>query len=289
MNTRRRLAAALAVPLLVGLGACSTSGSSDSQDAEPASGQALTDAPSEGVARTRDDGSAPDPLTRAVISTGTVSLGAEDVPAARREVQRVADAHRATIAEESTDSGDDGRTSYVRMVLRVPAARFGAAMESLEEIDHLVSSTRESEDVTTEVIDTDVRVRAQRASLERVEALLTRAERLQQIVWIESQLTQRQAELDSLLGQQRWLEDQTTLSTITVDIERRTPEAAEAEEDDDGFLAGLAGGWSALAATATVLATVVGALLPFVVVLAVLGVPVWILARRSRRRRTVGA
>ena len=68
------------------------------------------------------------------------------------------------------------------------------------------------------MIDTGVRVRAQEASLKRVELLLAEAKSLKDIIWIESQLTNRQAELDSLKSQQTWLKDQTSLSTITVDI-----------------------------------------------------------------------
>ena len=82
----------------------------------------------------------------------------------------------------------------------------------------LRSSNRGSEDVTTQVIDTGVRVRAQEASLKRVELLLAEASDLKDVIWIESQLTSRQAELDSLKSQQSWLTDQTSLSTITVDI-----------------------------------------------------------------------
>ncbi len=41
----------------------------------------------------------------------------------------------------------------------------------------------------------------------------------------------------------------------------------------------------ALGAFAVGLATIAGALLPFVVVLALLGVPVWLVVRRSARRR----
>ena len=103
------------------------------------------------------------------------------------------------------------------------------------------------------MIDTDVRVRAQEGSLRRVEQLLARARSLKDIVWIESQLTQRQAELDSLKSQQAWLSDQTSDSTITIDIERKHAPKVEEEEKDEpaGFLVGLKGGMKALGAFAS--------------------------------------
>ena len=226
-------------------------------------------------------------LDRAVISSGTVSLVSDDVAEARRDVQRIVDAVRGQVGEEDTESDDDGDPVYARLVVRVPAPDFDEAMKALEGVARLRSSQRTAEDVTTQVIDTDARVRAQEASLDRVEALFGRADRLQQIVWIESQLTQRQADLDSLRQQQTWLADQTTLSTITVDIER-TPERAVKKKVDEeaGFVAGLSGGLAALGSAATVLATVLGAVLPFTALALLLGIPLWVARRSVRRRRT---
>ncbi|HET7241198.1 MAG TPA: DUF4349 domain-containing protein, partial [Gemmatimonadales bacterium] len=153
----------------------------------------------------------------------------------------------------------------------------------------LRSAKRTSDDVTTEVIDIGVRVRAQEKSLERIELLLARAQNLRAIIAIESQLTRRQAELDSLKAQQAYLADQTSLSTITVFLERTEKAAKKVEKDEaTGFVAGFQSGWDALGGAATVLATGLGAVLPFAVLLLLLGVPAWLLARSLLRRRRVG-
>jgi hypothetical protein len=200
-------------------------------------------------------------------------------------VQRVVDAQGGDITEESTESDERGATSYARLVVRVPSAKFSATMEALEGIATLRQSSRGSEDVTTQVIDTGVRVRAQEASLKRVERLLAEARTLKEIIWIESQLTTRQADLDSLKSQATWLEDQTSQATITVDISLPTGEVEEPEDDEPaGFVAGLRGGLDALGAAFAAISTIAGALLPFAVVLGLLGLPLWWLARRGQRR-----
>ena len=226
------------------------------------------------------------PIERHVISTGTVSLISDDVAQARRDVQRIVDAQQGTISEENTETDDEGVASYSRLVVRVPSSSFAATLLALEESAELRRSQLTSEDVTTQVIDTDVRVRAQEGSLRRVEQLLARARSLKDIVWIESQLTQRQSELDSLKSQQAWLSDQTSYSTITIDIERKHVDKVEKKKDEPaGFLVGLKGGMKALGAFASAMATLVGALLPFAIVLAVFGLPMWLLVRRTARRR----
>ena len=234
-----------------------------------------------------DSGAADGPTTpemqRSVISSGTVSLAGEDVRETRRDVQRVVDAQGGEITDETTETDSEGDTSYVRMVVRVPSAKFGETMSALEQVGVLRSSDRGSEDVTTQVIDNGARVRAQEASLRRVELLLADARDLKDVIWIESQLTGRQAELDSLKSQQSWLADQTSLSTITVDISTHQVVEDEPEEErPTGFLAGLDGGSKALGALVTVVTTILGALLPFAAVALVLGLPVWLVVRRRR-------
>ena len=248
-----------------------------------ADGDATTSSPSS------ESGSAGGPGTpqmeRAVVSTGTVSLSNTDVAATRQDVQRIVDAQGGDVTEENSETDDAGRTSYVRFVVRVPSGRFGEAMTALEGVDGVVTSSRGSDDVTTQVIDNDARVRAQEASLKRVELLLAEAKSLKNLIWIESQLTTRQAELDSLKSQQSWLGDQTSLSTITVDIsQKKDDKKAVAEEKDEpaGFLDGLRGGTKALGSTVAAIGLIVGALLPFAVVALVVGVPVWLVVRRRR-------
>lgn len=225
-------------------------------------------------------------IQRSVISTGVVALRADDVADLRSRVWQVVDEHGGQVTDEETESDTHGDVARARLVVRVPAKEFDDAMAALEEVGDVESSHRGSEDVTTQVIDTAVRVRAQEASLERIEALLARAQNLRDIVAIESQLTRRQANLDSLKQQQAWLADQTSMSTITVHLRHTQDPTAKPKKDESGFLAGLASGWHGLKSVTEGALTAVGALLPFTVVLLALGVPLWLVVRRVQRRRT---
>ena len=223
--------------------------------------------------------------SRSVIATGTISLRADDVEDARFDVQRVVDENGGEIADEETGTDREGEVRRSRLVLRVPVAAFDDVMTAVSEIADLSSATRSADVVTTQVIDTEVRVRAQRKSLERIEALLAKAEDLQDIVAIESQLASRQAELDSLEQQQAYLADQTSMATVTVLLERADDAVAD-EVSRAGFLIGLGDGWEALQRSTVAVLTVVGAVLPFVALLALVAVPGRLLLRRRAARRT---
>lgn len=324
--TRTRLAAALAgLAALAALTACSSSdGGGDSSEAgvtsadmgvadperaaAPADGSgdraydsggladdtaALTDGLTEELAdgQAGQDGQAGEPVevgTTAVIATGTVELEAEDVGKARFDIRKLVDQFRGTVTQQETTTGDEGEVTTARLVVRVPSDRFTDAQAALEEVGTLTGSDSAAEDVTTEVLDIEARVRAQRKSVERIEALLAQAENLQQVVSIENQLARRQADLDSLVSRQKWLADQTSLSTLTVYVEKTEKEEADEEETAGGFLGGLRDGWDSFVAGGAVALTVVGFALPWVALLLLIGVPLWMVVRRRSTDRTNG-
>lgn len=278
-----------ALLITLALGACSGSGSNDTASSEAGLGEVVDAPPGARPEESLDERGtgnrvAPDYAQVSLIHTGTVALRDDDVARARFDVQTAVDGVGGQVTDERTETDEDGTVVRSRMVLRVPSADFDATMEALEQIGELESSRRSSEDVTTQVIDVDVRVRAQTASLRRIEVLLERATSIRDIVAIETQLTQRQAELDSLKQQQAWLADQTAMSTITVHLQRTRPDA-ERESDRSGFLGGLADGWDGLKNVGSAVATTAGLLLPWLVVLGLLGMPAWLLGRRLAGRR----
>jgi len=298
MTTTRRaprrtpLALAALVGLLLALTGCAGSSDESSSDASAASAGAPeaarefadSDTAAETAVDTQEQpASAPDLLAdRAVISTGVVSLRSDDATGSRADVLKIVDVHGGRVTDEETSTDAEGRVRMSRMVIRVPVADFYETVDALEKVAELESSNKSSENVSLQVIDNQVRIRAQDRSLRRIEILLDRAQTVHDIVSIESELTRRQGELDSLKSQQTYLADQTSLSTITVYLEQKAPPKPEKEEktDEAGFLAGLEGGWSALTAFGTVIATLVGALLPWLVVVAILGLPTWLVWRR---------
>ena len=233
----------------------------------------------------------PNVMSRAVIRKGNVELRSGDVGAAQAEVQKIVNRYFGEVTEEKTSTNDDGKPAYTNMVLRIPTERFGDAMDDLQGIGgaELVSANSSEDDVTTKLIDTRTRVAAQKRSIARITVLFDRAQSIRDIMAIEAELSRRQADLDSLERQLAYLRGQTSMSTITVSIDETPAKVVKkAEKDESGFFAGLSAGWDALAAFAIGLATVLGALLPWLVVLGILGPPAYLLGRAIRRRVSAG-
>jgi len=278
----------LALGALVGCGASASHTSAQSADrsaADQSAGGTTADLGGPATGKVPSDAhaaAAVDILGRQVISTGRIVVESKDVAQTRQKVFELVDGWRGEVSNEQANSDPDGTMRRTHLVLRVPSGSFDIAMAALARTGHAVSQRRSAQDVTTQVIDTDARVQAKRRAVQQLEALLNRADTLGQVIRLEGDISDRQAELESLQQQQCWLRDQTTMSTIDMRIDR-APRATPADEHRAGLFAGLAGGWQALGVVVTWLLTAFGAALPFVVVLLAFGAPAWLWRRRRRQ------
>ena len=309
--TRRRTPLLLSLAAALVLVAACSSGGDDSDGGSDSKGAAefseAGDAPADGrdlhrsareladeadssanLAVALENESAEDAIDRKIIAKGNVSLQSDDVATTVFHVQALADDYLGEITERESTTNDDGDINTARLLLRIPVAEFDNAFTDLEGVTgaDLKSSSTGKEDVTTKVIDTQVRIRAQRRSLARVEQLFDRAQSISDIIRIESQVSRRQADLESLERRLSYLNDQTSMSTISVNISLppKKKEKKEEEPEESGFFAGLEDGWNALKTFGTGTATLTGQLLPFAAVLLLVGGPILLLVRRLRRR-----
>lgn len=223
--------------------------------------------------------------TRAVIRNGEIHVVTKDLTRARAAVDDLLQRHGGYLAGEDTTNDRRGRPQRSVLVLRVPEPAFGRVMSELGEVGRTERADRSSEDVTTEVIDVDTRVATQEASLRRLRSFLRQATNVDDMIRVESEIATRQAALESLKAQQKYLADQTSMSTITAHLRTPAAPAPEKPEEDAGFLAGLSDGWTALKDVLVGAATVTGLLLPFAVLIGLLAVPAWLLLRTAARRR----
>lgn len=222
---------------------------------------------------------------RDVVYTAELQVRVTDVQAAVTRAEVIALTAQGLVAgEETYGSPDEPAAGSSRLVLRVPPVAFRETLGDLRDLGETLSSSQTADDVSAQVTDLDSRIGSQRASVERIRALLGQAQQIADIVAIESELATREAELESLQAQRERLGDLTALSTITVSLVGPTAEQVE-QEPDVGFLAGIRSGWEAFGRATAVVLTVAGAVLPFLIAAAVVAAPV-AYALRLRRRRT---
>src|SRR4051812_14899894 len=294
-RTMRRWGAATAGVAVVSLAGCAAGASNDASSGSEVSTHSLG-APKASFERA--DGSTSDSVageparstieTRQVISTGDVRVEASDLGKARDALDRLLGRYGGYVSDEQTTNDKHGRTSRSVLKVRVPSQYFDQLMAAFDDFSTVLDTDRQAVDVTTEVIDLDARIRTAGVSLQRLRGFLGKADDVDSIIRLESEISSREADLSSLQQQQKYLDDQTSLATVTVTMTRPAA-ASKPEPQHAGFLTGLANGWDALLGALVVTATVLGALTPFAVLVALVGVPAWLWVRSRGRRRTPAA
>jgi hypothetical protein len=161
------------------------------------------------------------------------------------------------------------------LVIRVPAERFEVALGEIRELGpKVLRETVSGQDVSQEFIDLEARLRNWRAQEVVLLRLMDRAQSVTDTIRVQRELQQVQLEIEQIRGRLRYLEDQTTMSTITVGLREAgavpvQPGTLERAWDRavQSFMAIVSGGIVAA-----------GALLPFVL-LALVGLIVFRIVR----------
>jgi len=226
------------------------------------------------------------PSERQVIVTGYMTITVEAPRDAADEASRIVNqvgGHVDGRVETAPRNGDRGRAE---MTLRIPSDALDATVEKLAALGTLEETNVSKQDVTSVAQDLDARITALQASVDRLLALMADATTTSDLISIESALSERQANLESLQSQRRAIADQVELSTITVYF---GSEADAPVDEPDTFWSGLVAGWNALVGFVSFLLVALGVVLPWLVVPVVALAIVWWAVRRRHRAKDAPA
>ncbi|MER5865345.1 DUF4349 domain-containing protein [Kitasatospora sp. NPDC002040] len=251
-------------------------------DTKPGAGGASA-APTAPIAPTGEASAVAVP--RLIAYTAQLSLRTKEMAKTLGEAQSLALAAGGYVGGESTGGkGSDGVPTDARLTLKVPSASYQQTLDRLSGLGEVLSRSSQADDLTEQVADVASRVKTQQASVDRVRKLLAEAKSLSEVVSLESELTRREADLESLQHRQQELSSRTSLSTITLQVYGESAPVPTAPKAEEGFWGSighaLGGGWNALVTLVRGLLIGVAAVAPFLLVLAPLGALAWWLRRR---------
>jgi hypothetical protein len=161
---------------------------------------------------------------RALILTANVSMRAKDAWIVSDQVQRIALGLGGDVLSLAQSGSGEQRSATLQV--RVPQGRFNDALRQVREIGdvEVVSSNIEGKDVTDQFVDLQARLKAKQDEEQRYLALLTRADKVDDILKIDAVLAQVRTQIEQLTGQVNSIKARTTFSTITVQVSPVAPQ-----------------------------------------------------------------
>jgi hypothetical protein len=179
---------------------------------------------------------------------------------------------------------DSGSNPYASLVVRVPEALFDTAIKRFAKLGDVQTATTSSEDVTSQFVDLQARLRHYRAVERRLVGFLQQTNTVNQMLTVQDRIDNVQLTIEQLSAQIKSMSETTTYGTLSVYVsEKDRPAAAVTSSNTFGGTF-----WNSvglLGRGARVTGLVLTALAPFVVVFGAIGVLVWFVLRRVRRSR----
>ena len=175
-------------------------------------------------------------LSEKLIYTGQLTVESLEFDKACQTVQELLDKVGGFV-ENSSVSGstyytEDGEPRlddrYASYRLRVPSAKFDEFMESAGQLGNVTDRGTNVDNITSQYYDTDARLTSYQVQYDRLLALMEKAEKMEDILAIENQLTQVRYQIESLETTLRGWQNQVDYSTVNITIRevvRYTPAA----------------------------------------------------------------
>ncbi len=218
------------------------------------------------------------PTDRKIIRNADLTLESDSPEDSQREITSIAERAGGFVVESQATSSDvkSTRRDIVNISIRVPSQKFADAMDEIRRTGtRIVVETVKGEDVTEEFIDVEARLRAKKALEMQFMEIMKRANSVNEALNVQSEIADVRGEIERIEGRKRFLENQSSLSTIKVRLQTST--ATTLAATSTGFVPRLAQafntGFDFALNFILGLMTIVIALLPFA---ALIGLPVFL-------------
>jgi hypothetical protein len=176
----------------------------------------------------------PAAIERKIVRNGDLQLEAESPEQSQQKITAIAESKGGFVVE-SQQSSSDARSAVrdvVTMTVRIPSAKFTEALDEIRKTaSRVVVETVKSDDVTEEFIDIEAQLKAKKALEAQFLEIMKRANTVEDALNVQSELAEVRGEIEKIEGRKRFLENQTSFSTIKIRLQ--TP--ATFTETSNGF------------------------------------------------------
>ena len=153
-----------------------------------------------------------------IIYTGTLNLETTDFDGTAKAVTALADTLGGYL--ESSTVGSGGRSyRWAEYTVRVPAAQFQSFLDQAGNLAHVTWQNTDLQNITETYYDTAGRLKTQQIKLERLQKLLAQAENMEDIITIESAISETEWNIEDLSGTLRHYDTLVDFATITVSLQ----------------------------------------------------------------------
>ena len=161
-------------------------------------------------------------IEQKIIKEGNLRFETNDLTVTYTQIHNAVKSYNATIQNDT--EGKDYGTIFRKLIIRVPSKNFDPFLNQISKgVSYFDNKEVTSQDVTTEFIDIEARLKAKKVLESRYMELLKKANKVSEMLEIEAQLSAIREEIEAKQGQLNYMQNQVSLSTITVEFYKNVP------------------------------------------------------------------
>lgn len=180
-----------------------------------------------------------------IIKTARLAFETKNVKETHKKILQLASKYKALV--QSDNSGKDYNRIYKNLIVRVPTENFQAFLNEISEgVEYFDERNISQQDVSEEFIDIQARLKAKRELENRYLELLKKANNVKEMLEIERELSNIREEIEAKQGRLEYLQNQVSMSTITIDFYKTTAETGITQSYSQKMKNAFQGGWNGI-------------------------------------------
>lgn len=217
-----------------------------------------------------------------IIRTVSLGLVSRDFEQDLARLQALL-AQQGGYVEYSDISADRGARRYASLTLRVPKDNLDSFLEETSGVGRRLSMTQSQEDVSEQYLDMDTRLATQKTKMTRLQELLGKAMKVEDVLAIEREIADTQYQIDSLTGSLRGIDAKVDYAKVSVSLsEESVSEEQPARTLWDRIRLAVSDAWYQAKAFLSDMLIFVIVVLPYVLAAALV---IYIIYRLIRRKK----
>lgn len=160
---------------------------------------------------------APEVKDRLVIQESTMSLLVKKVSEIQKAITQKAQQLGGYMVNSNVSYPEQTQAATGSVTVRIPQTKLEEALDFFRSLAvKVVSENLNGEDVTDQYVDIEARLATLVKTKTKFEEILTNAQKVEDILQVQREIVNLQQQIDSLKGQQNFLEKSSAMSKITV-------------------------------------------------------------------------
>lgn len=175
-----------------------------------------------------NEGSSAEAFERKIIRNAEITMEVSATTDTQHRVASIAEFNGGFVVTSESKQRENvdpaQRRLDVKLVVRVPSTQFAAALDEIKRLaSNTLSEQVSGQDVTEEFIDLEARIKTQKALEIQFLEIMRQAYKVADALEVQRQIADVRTEIEKLEGRKRFLENRSSLSTITVNIQAPKP------------------------------------------------------------------